>query len=474
MIQGFPKDFLWGGAIAANQTEGAYNVDGKGPSTADTLVCGDFRERLFNIQTEIKDGVYYPSHEAIDFYHRYKEDVKLFAEMGFKALRTSIAWSRIFPNGDDETPNEKGLQFYDDLFDELLSYGIQPVITLSHYEMPLNLLHSYGGWINRKLIQFFENYSKTVFNRYKDKVKYWMTFNEINVLKMLPYLGVGMPVKRDDPEFLQKVYQAAHHQFVASSLAVKACHEIIPDAKIGMMLGGVPSYAKTCNPADVLKNMENNRRLLFFSDVQMRGEYPSYMQRYFAENNVHIQMEDGDLETIKKYPCDYMAFSFYLTNVISTETKDRKLTGNFSEGEGNPFLEASEWGWQIDPIGLRIYLNQLYDRYQKPLFIAENGLGASDTVVDGVINDDHRIQYLQKHIEAMKEAIKDGVELIGYTAWGCIDLVSCSSGEMKKRYGFIYVDRNNDGTGTLQRTPKKSFYWYKKVIATNGEDLENN
>lgn len=473
MNKNFPEDFLWGGAISAHQTEGAYNKDGKGLCTADTLVCGDLRERLFNIQTDIRDGAFYPSHEAIDFYHRYKEDVKLFAEMGFKALRTSIAWSRIFPNGDEETPNEQGLQFYDDLFDELLRHNIQPVITLSHYEMPLHLLNNYGGWINRKLIQFFTRYSETVFMRYKDKVKYWMTFNEINVIKMLPYLGGGMLLKRDDPNFLQQVYQAAHHQFVASSKAVKACHEIIPDAQIGMMLGGVPSYAKTCKPADVLKNMENERRLLFFSDVHMRGEYPSYMQRYFDENQIHIQMEDGDLETIKKYPTDFMAFSYYMTNVISTETKDRKITGNFSDGEANPYLEVSEWGWQIDPVGLRIYLNNLYDRYRKPLFIVENGLGASDTVVNGAIQDDYRIDYLQKHIAAMKEAVKDGVEIMGYTAWGCIDLVSCSTGEMKKRYGLIYVDKDNGGKGTLRRIPKKSFYWYKKVIETNGSDLEN-
>ncbi|MHC1681852.1 MAG: glycoside hydrolase family 1 protein [Clostridiaceae bacterium] len=473
MNKGFPKEFLWGGALAAHQCEGAYNEDGKGPCTADTLVCGNVMERLFNISTEIKEGVYYPSHEAIDFYHKYKDDVKLFAEMGFKTLRTSIAWSRIFPNGDDEAPNEKGLQFYDDLFDELLSYNIQPLITLSHYEMPLHLLHEYGGWSDRKLVKFFETYAKTVFNRYKDKVKYWLTFNEINVMKMMPYLGGGMKLSYTDPEFLQGAYQAAHHQFVASSLAVKACHEIIPDAKIGMMIAGALSYPKTCNPADVWKNVEMERNSLFFSDVMMRGYYPSYINRYFEENNIKVEMEEGDLELIKNYPTEFLAFSYYMSSVTSAAPEDNKMTGNFAFGITNPYLKASEWGWQIDPTGLRVFLNQLYDRYQKPLFIVENGLGAVDTVnEDGIINDDYRINYLKEHIAAMKEAIKDGVELLGYTPWGCIDLVSCSTGEMKKRYGFIYVDKDNEGNGTLSRSRKKSFYWYKKVIETNGEELE--
>lgn len=472
MNKGFPESFLWGGAIAAHQCEGAYNEDGKGLCTADTLICGNVMDRLLKISTEMKDGVYYPSHEAIDFYHRYKEDVKLFAEMGFKTLRTSIAWSRIFPNGDDEIPNEKGLEFYDNLFDELLSHNIQPLITLSHYEMPLNLLKKYGGWSNRKLIEFFEKYAKTVFERYKDKVKYWLTFNEINVLKMLPYLGGGMMLSHTDPNYLQEAHQAAHHQFVASSLAVKACHEIVKDGKIGMMMAGGLSYPKTCNPNDVLKNDEMERNSLFFSDVMMRGYYPAYINRYFEQHNIKLQIEDGDLEVLKKYTTDFLAFSYYMSSVVSADPEDNKMVGNFAVGVSNPYLETSEWGWQIDPTGLRIYLNRLYDRYQKPLFIVENGLGAVDEVKeDGTIEDDYRINYLKQHIEAMKEAIKDGVELLGYTSWGCIDLVSCSTGEMKKRYGFIYVDKDNEGNGTLKRSKKKSFHWYKKVIKSNGEIL---
>jgi 6-phospho-beta-glucosidase len=472
MTNKFPKDFLWGGALSAHQVEGAYNEDGKGLCTADTMIYGDVRERLTNIKPEIQDGYHYPSHEASDFYHRYKEDVAMFAEMGFKSLRTSIAWSRIFPNGDDDVPNEKGLQFYDDLFDELLKYNIEPVITLSHYELPLNLLTKYGAWENRKLIDFFEKYSITVFKRYKNKVKYWMTFNEINVITVMPYFGGGLLVNRHDEGAKQRIYQAAHHQFVASSLAVKACKEIIPDAKIGMMLAGMLSYPKTCNPDDVLKNMEYQRSSLFFADVMIRGSYPSYIKKYFSENEIDIKMEENDLKIISDYTVDYLALSYYMSSVISAKKEDNNTTGNFSSGLPNPYLESSEWGWQIDPTGLRIYLNELYDRYQKPLFIVENGLGANDEVnPNGAIEDDYRIEYLKKHIIALGEAIADGVEVMGYTPWGCLDLVSASTGEMKKRYGFIYVDKDNDGYGTLSRLKKKSFYWYKEVIDSNGGNI---
>lgn len=467
---GFPKSFLWGGALAANQCEGAYDEDGKGLSTADVLVCGDYR-RLLDVNTELRDGVYYPSHTAIDFYHRYKEDISLFAEMGFKTLRISIAWSRIFPNGDEDKPNEKGLEFYDSLFDELLKYGIQPLVTLSHYEMPLNLLKKYGAWENRKLVGFFENYAKTVFERYKDKVKYWLTFNEINTIRLMPYLGGGMILDREAPDFMQRAYQAAHHQFIASSLAVKACHEIIPDAKIGMMLAGALAYPKTCRPEDNMKCIEEERRTLFFADVQMRGYYPSYMKRFMKEHHIRIQMEEGDEELLRNYTSDFLSFSYYMSSVITASPSDPSMVGNFSTGEANPYLDTSEWGWQIDAVGLRVYLNKLYDRYQKPLFVVENGLGAADRIVDGKIEDDYRIDYLEKHIRQMSEAVEDGVELMGYTAWGCIDLVSCSTGEMKKRYGFIYVDRDNQGNGTLDRKKKKSFDWYKEVIRTNGECL---
>lgn len=471
MNKQFPKDFLWGGALSANQCEGAYDTDGKGLSITDILPYANVRERLFNVKDYIQNDYYYPSHDAIDFYHHYKEDIKLFAEMGFRVLRTSIAWARIFPNGDDSDPNEEGLTFYDNLFDELIKNGIQPVITLSHYEMPLNLLKKYGAWENRILIDYFLKYAKTVFNRYKYKVKIWITFNEINVIKIMPLLGGGIIIDRKDPEFKKRIYQAAHHQLIASALATKVCREIVSDCKIGGMIAGMLSYPKTCNPRDVMHNMMHQREDLFFSDVMMRGEYPTYMEAFFVEHDVNIHMEKDDRIILKENTADFLAFSYYMSSVISSDESNDEITGNFSVGRDNPYLEASDWGWQIDPLGLRIYLNQLYERYQKPLFIVENGLGAVDEVIDGKVHDTYRIDYLREHVKAIKAALEDGVKVMGYTPWGCIDIVSCSTGEMKKRYGFIYVDKDNEGNGTLDRIKKDSFDWYQKLIATNGEDL---
>ncbi|WP_219191868.1 glycoside hydrolase family 1 protein [Bacillus paralicheniformis] len=462
----FPDGFLWGGAVAANQVEGAYNVGGKGLSTADVSPNGvmyPFDESMESL------NLY---HKGIDFYHRYKEDIALFAEMGFKAFRTSIAWTRIFPNGDESEPNEEGLEFYDRLFDELLKYNIEPVVTISHYEMPLGLIKKYGGWKNRKVIECYEHYAKTVFTRYKDKVKYWMTFNEINMVLHAPFTGGGLVFEEGENQ-LNAMYQAAHHLFVASALAVKAGKDIIPDAKIGCMIAATTTYPMTPKPEDVLAAMENERRTLFFSDAQARGAYPGYMKRFFKENGIAIEMAEGDEDILKENTVDYIGFSYYMSMVASTNPKDlAKTGGNLLGGVKNPYLESSEWGWQIDPKGIRITLNTLYDRYQKPLFIVENGLGAVDVVEeDGSIQDDYRINYLRDHLKEVREAIADGVDLIGYTSWGPIDLVSASTAEMKKRYGYIYVDRDNEGNGTFARTRKKSFYWYKKVIETNGESL---
>ena len=465
----FDSHFLWGGAIAAHQVEVAYNEDGKEPSTADTLLVNE--ERFEHYGEYINQNKYYPSHKAIDFYHCFKEDIKLFAEMGFKALRTSIAWTRIYPKGIEEKPNEAGLQFYDDLFDEMLKYNIEPIITITHYETPLYLAREYGGWKNRKLIALYEKYARTIFERYKDKVKYWMNFNEINTLAIMPALGGGFHESFDDPSRFQRIYQAAHHQFVASALAVKACHEIIPDAKIGMMLAGQLSYPYSCNPDDVFANLKQSRQSLFFSDVMMRGVYPAYTTRMFEELNVQLEMKEGDLDIIKNNTSDYLALSYYMSSVVMSDTSQLKKIGNMSIGVSNPYLQTSEWGWQIDSKGLRIYLNQLYDRYQKPLFIVENGLGAIDILENETVHDTYRIDYIRKHIEQMKEAIQDGVELMGYLPWGCIDLVSCSTGEMKKRYGFIYVDIDNEGQGSCKRYKKESFEWYQKVIASNGEEI---
>jgi 6-phospho-beta-glucosidase len=464
----FPKDFLWGGAIAANQAEGAYNVDGKGLSVADVMPRG-----ILNSEP-VLDGSLgdFPYHTAIDYYHSYKDDNALFAEMGFKCLRLSIAWTRIFPNGYDSKPNEAGLKYYDDIFDDLINKGMQPVVTLNHYDLPLGLVIKYGGWRNRELITQFERYSKIVFTRYQNKVKFWLTFNEINCVLHAPFTAAGLIIEKNE-NALHIKYQAAHHQLVASALAVKACHEIIPDAKIGCMIAAWPTYPDTCNPDDTLKAMSNDRQMLFFGDVQARGYYPSYARRIFYDNNFEIEMATGDETILKQHPVDYVAFSYYMSQVESADPDRREKTGgNLLGSLMNPYLKASEWGWQIDPKGMRIILNQLYDRYQKPLFIVENGLGAIDTVsVDGAINDHYRIEYLRDHLEQVAEGIEDGVQLMGYTTWGPIDLVSASTGEMKKRYGFIYVDKDNEGKGTGQRRRKLSFDWYKKVIASNGEIL---
>ncbi|MDF1507946.1 6-phospho-beta-glucosidase [Robertmurraya sp. DFI.2.37] len=473
----FPKGFLWGGALAANQAEGAYLEGGKGLTTVDLLPTGvkrrDIMKGYVPSLTPL-EGEFYPSHEAIDFYHRYKEDIALFAEMGFKALRISISWARIFPSGEGATPNEEGLQFYDQLFDELLKYDIQPVVTLAHFDVPVNLVEKYGGWRSRKLVSLFETYAQTVLARYKDKVKYWMTFNEINMLLHLPFLGAGLVFAEGENQ-KQIQYQAAHHQLVASALAVKACHELIPDAKIGCMLAAGTFYPYTCNPDDVFQAMEKDRDSFFFIDVQSRGEYPAYSKRFFKTNNITVEMEPGDKEILKNHTVDYIGFSYYSSRTTSTDPEVIKnmTSGNVFGSISNPYVGKSEWGWTIDPKGFRITANQLYDRYQKPLFVVENGLGAIDEVTpEGEIYDDYRIDYLKQHLTELGEALEDGVEIIGYTSWGPIDIVSASTGEMKKRYGYIYVDRDNEGNGTLVRRKKKSFRWYKQVIAKNGEDLE--
>ncbi|PAD37334.1 6-phospho-beta-glucosidase [Terribacillus sp. 7520-G] len=474
-MTGFPEGFLWGGALAANQVEGAYQEDGKGLTTVDLLPMGKDRFTIMQGNIEKLEPVpeaYYPSHEAIDFYHTYKEDIALFAEMGFKALRVSIAWARIFPKGDEGQPNEAGLQFYDDLFDELLKYGIEPVVTMAHFDVPVHLVQKYGSWRNRALVTFFENYARTIFTRYKDKVKYWMTFNEINMLLHLPFVGAGLVFHEgDDKKQIQ--YQAAHHQLVASALAVKLCHEIIPGAKIGCMLAAGTTYPYSANPDDYLEAMDRDRDSFFFIDVQARGAYPGYAKRFFKDNDIVIAMEPGD-EEILRHTVDYIGFSYYASRTTSTdpEVLAKTTAGNVFGSVENPYLPKSEWGWTIDPTGFRITANQLYDRYQKPLFVVENGLGAVDTVDEaGKVEDTYRIDYLQKHLEQLGEAIEDGVEILGYTSWGPIDLVSASTGEMKKRYGYIYVDKDNGGNGSLKRIKKSSFDWYKKVIETNGASL---
>ena len=471
------EDFLWGGATAANQCEGGYKEGGRGLANVDVAPHGKDRfpvlagkMKMFECDNEH----YYPSHEAIDMYHNYKEDIKLFAEMGFKCYRLSIAWTRIFPTGIEETPNEEGLKFYDSLFDECLKYGIQPLVTICHFDVPMYLVEKYGAWRNRKLVDLYVKYCEAIYTRYKDKVKYWLTFNEINMILHLPFIGAGLYIEEGENEEQIK-YQAAHHQLVASALATKLAKKINPEFKIGCMLAAGNTYANTCNPNDVWKSIKKDRENYFFIDVQSRGEYPQYAIKELERKNINIVMEEDDKKILKENTVDFISFSYYSSRLTSADPEvNAKTEGNVFATLKNPYLNASEWGWQIDPLGLRITMNSLYDRYQKPLFIVENGLGAVDIPDEnGYVNDDYRIDYLREHIKAMIDAVElDGVDLLGYTSWGCIDLVSAGTGEMKKRYGFIYVDKDNDGSGTLKRSKKKSFEWYKKVIASNGKDLD--
>lgn len=467
------KDFLWGGATAANQYEGGYAEGGRGLSVNDVEMGA-----RHGVQREIHEYVhpdaYYPSHVAVDFYHHYKEDIALFAEMGFKCFRLSISWSRIFPNGDDETPNEEGLQFYDKVFDEMAKYHMEPVVTINHYEMPLALVKKYGSWRDRRLVDFYVRYCEVLFKRYKGKVHYWLTHNEINLLMLTwrPWHQAGI-IYQEGENKSQTMLNAAHYQLLASAKAVVLGHEIDPENKIGCMLVYPLCYAATCRPNDQILAMKKINKTYYFGDVHCRGYYSNVCTSLWRELGAKPDIQPGDEEILKKGTVDFVAFSYYFSSI---EGEDTEVTeGNQILGGKNPYLPATAWGWQIDPKGLRTSLNYLYDRYQKPLFIVENGMGAVDTVEpDGSINDDYRIDYLSQHIQAIMEAVEqDDVPVMGYIPWGCIDLVSAGTGEMKKRYGFIYVDKDDNGSGTLNRSRKKSFYWYKEVIATNGECLKN-
>lgn len=471
----FPDGFLWGGAIAANQSEGAYREGGKGLTTVDMIPYGVNRMpiKLGQVDSvELDNSEFYPSHNAIDFYHRYKEDIALLAEMGFKVFRMSIAWARIFPNGDEETPNQAGIDFYLDVFRECKKYGIEPLVTLCHFDVPMHLVNEYGSWRNRKMISFFERYARTCFEAFDGLVKYWLTFNEINILLASPFSGAGL-LFQEGENHDQVKYQAAHHELVASALVTKIAHEINPENQVGCMLAGGNFYPYSCKPEDVFTAMQKDRENLFFIDVQSRGYYPSYAQKVFDDKGVKLEIEPEDHEILKN-TVDFISFSYYASRCASADMNEGNTSAaNVVKSIKNPHLDASDWGWVIDPLGLRITMNTLFDRYQKPLFLVENGLGAKDIPeANGEINDDYRIDYLRAHVKAMSDAIADGVPLMGYTPWGCIDLVAASTGEMSKRYGFIYVDRDNEGNGSLDRTPKKSFYWYKQVIENNGKKLD--
>ncbi|QIK57929.1 glycoside hydrolase family 1 protein [Erysipelothrix sp. HDW6A] len=487
----FPKNFYWGGATAANQCEGAWNVNGKGMTDSDITTAGSFdtlRAKTYQLENGdvievpmfqskpenakgyVKSDRYYPSHNAVDFYNRYKEDIALFAEMGFTMYRMSIAWSRIFPKGIEEEPNKEGLEFYRNVFLELKKYNIEPLVTLWHFDTPIYLEEELGGWSNREVIKHFDRYAKTVFEEYKGLVKYWLTFNEINNQLMFVEFAKDMP-----KEIISKRFQELHNQFVASSHAVKLAHEISEDYKVGCMINGITPYPLTPNPDDVLAAQKSFQRNIYYcGDVQVRGHYPAFAQRLWDQFGVELDFTEQDTIDLKEGTVEYFSFSYYMTMCVTAKEDVEKASGNFSFGAVNPHLEYSEWGWAIDPTGLRYFLNEVYGRYEVPLMVVENGLGQDDVLEeDGSVHDEYRIDYFREHIKAMDEAIQDGVDLIAYTSWGCIDIISAGTGEMKKRYGFIYVDLDNEGNGTMDRYRKDSFYWYKKVIESNGQDLDS-
>ena len=487
MSKGFPENFLWGGATAASQYEGGWNVDGKGLDTQDCKpqFANLTREQKNNWEhkqmtnkkysdgKECKEIGNYPFRFGSDHYHHYKEDIALFAELGMKVYRLSISWARIYPNGDDKLPNQDGIDFYKNVFNECKKYDLKVFVTILHYAVPTNLVDNYGGWKNRKLVDLYLKYAKTLFENFKEDVDYWLPFNEINAGRFNPYNGLGL-IKEREENYDQSVYQGLHHQFIANALTVKMAHEMMSNSKIGCMIARFCHYAATCNPSDQLAQIHDEQYTnWFYVDVMSRGEYPGYIDRHFEQRNVSVHFEPGDVEILKANTVDFIAFSYYFTQVSTSSEVWEKTDGNLVIANKNPYLQSSEWGWQKDATGLRITLNQIYDRYRKPMFIAENGLGAVDVLEsDNTVHDPYRIEYLRDHFQAMQDALEDGVDLIGYTMWGIMDLVSCGSIEMSKRYGVIYVDADDEGNGTFNRFKKDSFYWYKKVISTNGIDLE--
>lgn len=474
----FPNQFLWGAAVSANQAEGSYLEDGRGISNIDMIPHGKDRMsvKLGNVShPTLSDEEYYPSHTGVDFYHHYKEDIALMKQLGLKVFRTSISWSRIFPKGDELVPNRAGVEFYKDLFLECKKNGIEPLVTLCHFDIPMGIVNTYGSWRNRKTIELFLRYAKVCFEEFSEYVHYWLTFNEINIILHSPFSGAGIAFGEDE-NHSQTIYQCAHHVLLASALATKLAHEISKDNKVGCMLAGGSFYPYSCDPQDVLESVFKEQENLFFIDVQVRGHYPSYIKRIFAEKNVHIEMMEQDEEDLKN-TVDFISFSYYASRTVAHDLtgKERNM-GNVVQAVKNPYLQASDWGWVIDPVGLRITLNQLYDRYQKPLFLVENGLGAKDVLVkdehgNDTVNDDYRIAYLKHHIQEMAKGLNDGVELMGYIVWSAIDLVSASTGEMSKRYGFVYVDKDDQGNGTYHRYLKKSFFWFQKLIKENQIEL---
>ncbi|MEI5989630.1 hypothetical protein A5881_001123 [Enterococcus termitis] len=471
---GFPKDFLWGGAIAANQAEGGFGLGGKGLSLADVHLYDPKQDiqaasldsdlTLAQVEQRINDqDGYYPKRVGIDFYHTYPADLALLKEMGFQTFRTSIDWSRIFPHGDELEPNEEGLAFYDRLIDSIIANGMEPIITMLHYETPLYLTTKYGGWQNRKLVDFFVRYGKILLERYQGKVKYWIVINQINLVQFESFNSTGICKDQTD-HFEQAKFQAIHHQFVASAKIVELAKQIDPDTKVGTMVADCTAYPYSCDPDDVLLALKRNRMQYFYTDVQLRGSYPQYALNYFSDQKITIKKEAEDDALLSRATMQFLALSYYYSQTVSAkqDTMDPTTTTK------NPHLKANPWGWAVDPQGFYNSLSQYYDRYQVPLMVAENGFGMYDQVEHGRIHDEYRIDYLREHILQMQQALQDGAEIFAYCAWGPIDIISCSSAEMEKRYGFIYVDQDNAGNGSKQRLKKDSFWWYQKVIESNG------
>ena len=473
----FPDGFLWGGATAAHQIEGAFDEDGKGIAVTDLLTLREGEKR--EIDEVFRPESHYPSHQAIDFYHRYKEDLRLLAEMGFKCLRISVSWTRIYPTGEEDAPNEVGLSFYDSLFDEMLSLGIEPLVTINHNDMPYALVEKYGGWRDRAVIGLFVKFSTTLFERFGTKVQYWETINEINNLliyhyELLPFVSAGIMFNPGENK-KETVYKALHHQLVACARVTAEGHRINPELRIGNMASFNFLYAKTCRPQDQLAAQTLNHEHYLCFDVQARGYYPAYFLKECEREGIVLDITDQDRRDLQAGCADFLGLSYYTTDVVSEVDIEKQGTGeiaNIVNDEANPYVEYTSWGWAIDPIGLRLALNLLWDRYQKPLFVVENGLGAVDVLENGTVDDGYRIDYLSKHMAEVGKAIEqDGVDCLGYLTWGPIDLVSASTGEMKKRYGFVYVDYDDYGAGTGERLRKKSFDWYREVIASNGACL---
>ncbi|WP_265459778.1 family 1 glycosylhydrolase [Enterococcus sp. HY326] len=470
------NNFLWGGAISANQTEGAYLADKKGLANFDMLPMNEMRLKDVYLDQEnffSDQEAYFPSHTAIDFYTNFVTDIQLLAEMGIKCFRFSIAWSRIFPKGIEAEPNAAGVAYYDALINELIKYDIEPLVTISHFDIPMYLVEHFGGWASREVVDFHFQFAKFLVNRYQNKIRYWIPFNEMNMLLHIPFIGGGLTFTTTENK-LQKQYQAAHHQLIANAKIIEYGKKINSELQFGSMLAAGKTYAYTAKPEDNLATMLKERNLFFFGDVQARGKYPNYIKGYFEKNQIDISMAAGDEELLARNTVDFVSFSYYSSDCAAADEADmeRVRTNGFTTVK-NPYLTSRNHSWQIDPIGLRIMLNNLYDRYNLPLFIVENGLGTPDELTaDLKIHDDYRIDYLKRHLAQMIQAVEeDHIELLGYTSWGCIDLVSVTEGKMSKRYGYIYVDKDDYGHGSGQRYKKDSYYWYQKVIGSNGENI---